>query len=323
VIFFSSLVSVLYYLGVLQVVIYYLSMLMQYTLGTSSSESLNAAGNIFVGMTEAPLLIRPFLPTMTRSELHAVMTGGFATIAGGVLAIYISFGVDASHLLSASVMSAPAALAISKILYPEDEVSPTAQNEDKKGNKEAMEEMLSQIGKGDESNVIEAAANGAMVALRLAGNIAGMLIAFLALIGLLDYLFAFWGSLIDWDIDFTTLCGYIFYPIAWLMGIEVDDCLAAGELIGTKVVVNEFVAYLDLVNNDTLSSRSNIILIYALCGFSNLGSIGVTLGGLTPLAPERTKDLTQLVISAMIAGNLACFMTACIAALLYDPSRYE
>jgi len=307
-------------------VIYYLSMLMQYTLGTSSSESLNAAGNIFVGMTEAPLLIRPFLPKMTRSELHAVMTGGFATIAGGVLAIYISFGVQASHLLSASVMSAPAALAISKIIYPEDEVSPTAQNsEEKERNEDAIKDVLNQIGKGSESNVIEAAANGAIVALRLAGNIAGMLIAFLALIGFLDYMFSYWGSLIDWDITFTKLCGYIFYPIAFLMGIHPDDCQIAGELIGTKVVVNEFVAYSDLeyVYADSLSLRSNTILIYALCGFSNLGSIGVTLGGLTPLAPERTKDLTQLVVSAMIAGNLACFMTACIAALLYDESRYE
>merc|ERR1712083_163766 len=179
-------------------------------------------GNIFVGMTEAPLLIRPFLPNMTRSELHAVMTGGFATIAGGVLAIYISFGVQASHLLSASVMSAPAALAISKIVYPEDEISPTAQNSENKDGKDGAAAVLAQIGKGTETNVIEAAANGAMVALRLAGNIAGMLIAFLALIGFLDYLFAYWGSLVGWDITFSLLCGYLFYPIAFLMGIEPD-----------------------------------------------------------------------------------------------------
>lgn len=195
---------------------------------------------------------------------------------------------------------------------------------DDKSGKDSAAKVLEQIGTTDDNNVIEAAANGAMVALRLAGNIAGMLIAFLALIGFLDYMFHYWGSLINWDITFTTLCGYLFYPIAFLMGIEVDDLQTAGELIGTKIVINEFVAYLDLVNvQDEIASRSNIVLIYALCGFSNLGSIGITLGGLTPLAPERTKDLTQLVVSAMISGNLACFMTACIAALLYDEARYE
>mmetsp|Transcript_52430 Transcript_52430/g.47072 ORF Transcript_52430/g.47072 Transcript_52430/m.47072 type:complete len:654 (-) Transcript_52430:50-2011(-) len=341
VIFFGSLVSVLYYLGVLQVCIYYLSVVMQYTLGTSSSESLNAAGNIFVGMTEAPLLIKPFLANMTRSELHAVMTGGFATIAGGVMAIYISFGVPAAHLLTASVMSAPAALAISKIVYPEDEISPTAntQNKDKKNgdgdeDEDDLEKVLKQIGAGNETNVIEAAANGAAVAISLAANIIGMLIAFLALIALLDYIFSWWGSLINWDITFTTLCGYLFYPVALAMGIEPSDAQIAGELIGQKVVINEFVAYLGLLGAlcpqdedgnclpSLISARSEVILIYALCGFSNFGAIGITIGGLTPLAPKRGKDLTELVLSAMIAGNVACFMTACIAALLYDPDRY-
>ena len=177
--------------------------------------------------------------------------------------------------------------------------------------------------------MIEAAANGAAVAVGLAANIAGMLIAFLALIAMLDYLFAYWGSLINWEITFTKLCGYIFYPMAAIMGIQPSDCQIAGELIGQKVVINEFVAYvglLDQVNAEggsTISSRSEVILIYALCGFSNLGAIGITLGGLRPLAPSRSKDLTELVLSAMIAGNIACFMTACIAALLFDPDRYD
>eukprot|EP01083_Nonionella_stella_P054379 143538_1 len=329
VIFFSSLVSILYYLGILQWVIYYLSITMQYTLGTSSSESLNAAGNIFVGMTEAPLLIKPFIENMTRSELHAVMTGGFATIAGGVMAIYIYYGVPASHLLTASVMSAPAALAISKIVYPEHEISPTAQRdeEEEKGTDKAAK-VLEQIGHGNETNVIEAAANGASIAVGLAANIAGMLIAFLAIVALLDYLFATWGSLINWEITFTKLCGYIFYPFAIIMGIHPQDAVIAGELIGQKIVVNEFLAYLGLLGEinaeggSTISDRSAIILIYALCGFSNFGSMGIMLGGLLQLAPSRAKDLTELVLSAMLAGNVACFMTACIAALLYDPERY-
>jgi len=330
VIFFGALVSVLYYLGALQFIIKYLSKLMQYTLGTSSSESLNAAGNIFVGMTEAPLLIKPFLPTMTRSELHAVMTGGFATIAGGVMAIYISFGVPPAHLLSASVMSAPAALAISKIVYPEDCISPTAAKEKKDGDEEddedsdnELDEILASIGSGDDRNVIEAAANGAAVAIGLAANIVGMLIAFLAIIELLNYLFSYWGSLIDWDITFSKLCGYLFFPIAFMMGVHPNDCQIAGQLIGIKVVANEFVAYTTLQGViGEISGRTYIILIYALCGFSNFGSIGITLGGLSPLAPHRTKDMTELVLSAMISGNVACFMTACIAALLFDPDRY-
>lgn len=328
VIFFGALVSVLYYLGALQVCIYYLSVLMQYTLGTSSSESLNAAGNIFVGMTEAPLLIKPFIADMTRSELHAVMTGGFATIAGSVMAIYISFGVPAAHLLTASVMSAPAALAISKIVYPENEISVTAVKKDteKKKDDEEIDELektLQQIGTGNETNVIEAAANGASIAVTLAANIIGMLIAFLALIELLNYLFSWWGSLIDWEIDFTTLCGYLFYPVALAMGIRPEDAHIAGEILGKKIVINEFVAYLALLSaKSEISARSEVILIYALCGFSNFGSIGITIGGLTPLAPSRARDLTELVLSAMISGNVACFMTACIAALLYDPGRY-
>jgi len=328
VIFFGALVSVLYYLGVIQFLIYWISLTMQYTLGTSSSESLNAAGNIFVGMTEAPLLIRPFLPTMTKSELHAVMTGGFSTIAGGVLAIYISFGVPASHLLSASVMSAPAALAISKIVYPENEISPTAskrkeekQNEDED---DAAEKVLEALGTGDESNVIEAAANGASLAVGLAANIAGMLIAALALIAAINYLLNWWGALVDVELSFEIICGWVMYPVAILMGIQPADALVAGEIIGIKIVINEFVAYGTLVANvaeGSISARSEIILIYALCGFSNLGSIGITLGGLTPLAPKRANDLARLVFSAMLCGNVACFMTACIAALLYDPER--
>mmetsp|Transcript_9561 Transcript_9561/g.11975 ORF Transcript_9561/g.11975 Transcript_9561/m.11975 type:complete len:628 (+) Transcript_9561:60-1943(+) len=336
VIFFSSVVSLLYYLGVIQIIVKYLSFVMEYTMGTSSSESLNAAGNIFVGMTEAPLLIKPFLKTMTKSELHAVMTGGFATIAGGVFAIYISFGVNSSHLLAASVMSAPAALAISKILYPETEISPTAVKVRKKGDTNDNDDTkladdsavineridITKLKDTTEaSNAIEAVAKGATIAVQLALNIVGMLIAFLAFIAFLDQTFAWFGSLINIELSFTIACGIIFYPLALIMGIPPNDCRTAGELIGLKIFANEFVAYAEFVQLlGTLSKRTEAVLIYALCGFSNFGSIGVILGGLTPLAPSRSKDLSELVLSAMIAGNIACFMTACVASLVYDPN---
>lgn len=308
VVFFSCIVSILYYLGAIQVVIKVIAKVMAYTLGTSGSESVNAAGNIFIGQTEAPLLIRPFLKDMTRSELHAVMTGGFATVAGGVLAAYVMFGVSASHLLAASVMSAPAALAISKLIYPETEESVSAD-----GNEYEIES-------GNETNVIEAASNGAIVAIQLALNIGGMLIAFLALLAALDAWVNYFGTLVGYhDASFRGIGSYFFAPIAWLMGVPYSDCRAVGELLALKVFANEFIAYQAMMKmKKHLTERAITISTYALCGFSNLGSIGIQLGGLTPLAPHRSKDLAEIVFSAMIAGNLACFMTACIAGLLID-----
>ncbi len=306
VIFFSALVSILYYLGALQVLIRAIGAVLTVLLGTSVSESLNAAGNIFVGQTEAPLLIRPFLKEMTPSELHAVMTGGFATIAGGVLAVYIKFGVSASHLLAASVMSAPAALAISKLLYPEDEESKTGVG------------VSYEIEIGEESNVIEAAANGAAVAIQLAINIGGQLIAFLAIVSFLNSILAYIGGLVDLpQLSFELICGYVLYPVAFVMGVPAKDCIKVGALLGKKVFVNEFVAYMELKAKATnLDPRSEAIAVFALCGFANFGSIGVALGGLTPIAPNQSKQLARLVFSAMIAGNIACFMTACIAGVL-------
>lgn len=305
IVFFSSLVSMLYYLGVLQAVIRVIGAVLSYLLGTSASESLNAAGNIFVGQTEAPLLIRPFLKDMTESELHAVMTGGFATIAGGVMAIYIKFGVSSSQLLAASVMSAPAALAISKLLMPETEESKTAA-----GTSYTIEV-------GEDGNIIEAAANGAAVAIQLAINIGGQLIAFIAIIAMLNGFLGFFGRLVDIpNLSFELICGYLLYPVAFLMGVDVKDCLAVGTMLGKKIFINEFVAYGDLVKNTEMSEKSKAIAVFALCGFSNFGSIGVQLGGLTPIAPNQGKKLAKLVFSAMIAGNIACFMTACIAGLL-------
>ncbi|XP_046847905.1 solute carrier family 28 member 3-like isoform X2 [Xenia sp. Carnegie-2017] len=312
IIFFSSVISVLYYLRIMPMVIKKIAWLMHVTMKTSGSESLNAAGNIFIGQTEAPLMVRPFLESMTMSELHAVMTGGFATIAGGVLAAYISFGVSPSHLLSASVMSAPAALAISKVMYPETEESETKTSDD------------IDVPKMKEVNVIEAAASGASNAIPLVANIAANLIAFLAFLAFIDAVLSYVGSVVDYpDLSFKFICSWILRPFAFIMGVDWDDCGIVGELLGTKTFANEFIAYLDLShyienakeNNGgrTITERSQIIATYALCGFSNFSSIGIQIGGMGPLAPSRRSDLAVLALRALLAGTLACFMTACIA----------
>jgi nucleoside transporter len=264
-------------------------------------------------------MVKPFIGDMTRSELHAVMTGGFATIAGGVLAAYVSFGVSASALISASVMSAPAALAVSKLLYPETELSPTR---DAKNIKIAV---------GPEGNVVEAAASGAAAAVGLVGNIAAMLIAFLSLVAVLDAILGWLGGMVDLPtLSFKLICSYVLTPAAWLMGVDAADCQKVGALLGEKTFINEFVAYLslsDLIKNkatgegDTISLRSEVIATYALCGFSNVGSIGIQLGGLIPLAPHRAADIAALGVRAMLAGTVACFMTACVAGILFDEDR--
>ncbi|XP_072045726.1 solute carrier family 28 member 3-like [Amphiura filiformis] len=317
VIYFSSVIAVLYYLGVMQAIVKKIAWLMQHTMQTSASESLNAAGNIFVGQTEAPLMIRPYLGRMTRSELHAVMTGGFATIAGAVLGAYISFGISPSHLLSASVMSAPAALAISKLFYPETEESQT----------KTVDQM--ELPKGQERNIIEAASFGASTAVPLVLNIAANLVAFLALLALFNGILGYFGGLVGYpELSFEVICSYVFMPLAFMMGTDWDDCQIVAELIGTKTFINEFVAYQKLAEyignretgeGPTLSLRSEVIATYALCGFANVGSIGIQLGGLTPMAPERKGDLAAVSIRALISGTVACFMTACIAGVLYVP----
>jgi nucleoside transporter len=319
IIFFSSFISVLYYLGIIQAIIMDIAWVMSVTMGTTASESVNAAGNIFVGQTEAPLMIRPFLKTMTSSEIHAVMTGGFSTIAGGVLAAYVSFGVSASALISASVMSAPAALAISKLLYPECEESPTKNVKNIK------------IDAGTEQSVVEAAATGASQAVGLVGNVAAMLIAFLSLVAVLDALLGWLGGMVNVpSLSFELICSYILVPAAWLMGIDPEDCQKVAAMLGQKTFINEFVAYLTLgsyIGNKvsgegpTISLRSEVIATYALCGFANIGSIGIQLGGLIPLAPSRAADISALGVRAMIAGTVACFMTACVAGILFDESR--
>ena len=313
VIFFSALVSIMYHVGMLQVIVRVIGRAIALCLGTSAAESLNAAGSIFIGQTEAPLLIRPFLADMTDSEIHAVMTAGFATIAGGVLAVYISFGISASALLAASVMSAPASVAISKIIMPETQIAKS-----RPGEKFVIDA-------GETVNIFDAAAQGASVAVQLALNIGGQLIAFISLVAFANATLAYFGAYVGHpELSFELISSYVFYPFAYLMGADGADCLKVGELIGTKIVLNEFVAYQKLssyIADGSISKRSELIATYALCGFSNFGSIGIQVGGLTPLAPNKRGAIARLVFSAMLAGNWACFMTASIAGCLYDPAK--
>jgi len=307
IIFVSSFITILYHYGILQRVVQAVAWLMIKTMKTSGAETLSCAANIFVGQTEAPLLIKPYLATMTLSELHAVMTGGFATIAGGVMAAYISFGVPAQHLIGASVMSAPAALAISKLLYPETEKSLTA------GEVEVKVEQVY-------ANAVDAAASGASDGLKLAANVAAMLIAFLGLLAFFNALLGWFGGLISLpQLSLELILGYLMAPVAWLMGVPWADCAEVGVVLGKKTILNEFIAYLDLmelVKQQAISERSQIISTYALCGFSHIGAIGIQIGGIAALAPQRQGDLARLGVSAMIAGSFACFMTACIAGIL-------
>ena len=313
IIFFSSLMTVLYHLGVMQVVVKAMAWVMQRTMKTSGAETLSAAGNIFVGQTEAPLLIKPFIGSMTQSELMAVMTGGFATVAGGVLAAYVGMLVAffpdiAGHLMAASVMSAPAALVCAKLLVPETEVPKTA------GTLEVNVER-------PDANVIDAAARGASEGLGLALNVGAMLLAFIALIQLLNALLGWGGGLIGLE-GFTLegLLGAILAPVAWLMGVPWQDARIVGELMGLKTVLNEFVAYLQLssiLGGETpLQPRSVIIATYALSGFANFSSIAIQIGGIGGIAPERRSDLSRLGLRAMVGGSIAAFMTATVAGML-------
>jgi concentrative nucleoside transporter, CNT family len=322
IIFVSSLMSVLYYLGLVQPLVRALAWLMQRTLGTSGAETLSTSANIFMGQTEAPLVVRPYIPGMTLSELNAVMIGGFATISGGLMAVYAQW-VPAGHLLTASVISAPAALLIAKVLEPES-------------GQPATLGTVTMTLPGHGVNVIEAAAIGASEGVKLAINVAAMLIAFLAFIAMGDAILQTVGDGVAWLCERLSIpdvlrgrewslaggLGYAFYPLAWLMGIESTDCLRAGELLGLKMFATEFNAYAQLGewrkpgSGVELSERTIDILAYALCGFSNFASIGIQIGGLGGMAPERQSDLARLGLRAMLGGTLACLMTACVAGVL-------
>ncbi|MDC0253608.1 NupC/NupG family nucleoside CNT transporter [Bacteriovoracales bacterium] len=310
IIFMSSLMSVLYHIGIMQILIKGVAWVMVRVMGTSGAESLSAAANIFAGQTEAPLVVKPYLPKMTKSELMALMTGGMATVAGGVLAAYVGMGINAGHLLAASVMSAPAALVCAKILVPETEDSVTRGNIDFKLPKTS-------------ANVIDAAASGASEGLTLALNVAAMLLAFIALIAMVNGLFGWVGNLFGFQgLTLELILGYIFAPVAWLLGVpwNWEECLKVGTLLGQKLVLNEFVAYTGLqklINTPNgLSERSVNISVYALCGFANFSSIAIQVGGIGSLVPGRRKEFAQLGMKCLLGGTLACLMTACIAGIL-------
>ena len=306
ILFMSALMSILYHLGLMQIVIKYMAKVMVKIMGTSGAESLAAAANVFAGQTEAPLVIRPFIGKMTKSELMALMTGGMATVAGGVLAAYVGFGIDAAHLLAASVMSAPAALVCAKLLVPETEESST--HGDLKLNVEKTT-----------ANLVDAAAHGASEGLQLALNVGAMLLTFIALIAMANGLLSLVGGVFNFpQLSMELISGYVFAPIAWLMGVPWADCTIVGSLLGKKMILNEFVAYLDLkdiIVAQSISQRSIDISTYALCGFANFSSIAIQVGGIGVLAPERRQDLARLGLKSMIGGTLACFMTACIAGM--------
>ena len=304
IIFFSSLMAVLYHFGIIQVIVKLIGKAMQKTMGTSGSETLCISANIFVGQTEAPLMVRPFISQMTKSELMAVMTGGFATVAGGILAIYVMWLADipgiAGHLLAASVMSAPGALVMAKIIYPETETS------------ETMGEMKITIEQKN-TNAMEALGDGATIVLKLAANVGAMLVAFVSLVAMINYLLGFAGTSME------TILGFIFKPLAWTMGVPWSEAGTLGTLMGEKIVFTELIAYghlKELMSSGAISDRTAIIASYALCGFANFGSIGIQLGGIGGMAPERKKDLAKLVTKAMIGGALASWLTATIAGLL-------
>jgi len=304
IIFFSSLMAVLYHLGIIQFVVKWIARAMQKTMGTSGSETLSVSANIFVGQTEAPLMIRPFIGKMTQSELMAVMVGGFATVAGGVLAIYVTWLTDipgiAGHLLAASVMSAPAALVIAKIIYPETESS------------ETMGDLKIDV-EQNSSNAMEALGNGATDGLKLAANVGAMLVAFISIVALVNYLLSFAGTSMD------AILAIVFKPLAWTMGVPWEEAGQMGMLMGKKIVFTELIAYGDLkdiIAEGQISERTAIIASYALCGFANFGSIGIQLGGIGGMAPERKKDLAKLVTKAMVGGALASWLTATVAGIL-------
>lgn len=319
IIFVSSITAVLYYFGILQVLVGFMARIMSKLMRISGSESLSASMNVFVGQTEAPLFIRPYIEKMTNSELMLLMTGGFATIAGAVLAAYAVFLKQAGlhsgpgHLLAASVISAPAAIIMAKIIFPETKKSATANYKD-------VKIQVTDV------NPLDAAARGASEGLKLAVNVAAMLLVFIAFIALfnwavgpgIDKLLVLFGAT-PWGLTLEKIFGWLFSPLAWIMGVPWVDCMKVGNLLGQKTVINEFVAYLNLVpliKAGELAPRSQIIAIYALCGFSNFSSIAIQLGGIGVLAPSRRGDLAKIGLRAMIAGSLACFMTATIAGML-------
>ena len=307
IVFFSSLIAVLYYIGVMSVVINFVGGGLQKFLGTSRSESLSATANIFVGQTEAPLVVRPFIKSMTKSELFAVMVGGLASIAGSVLAGYAGLGIKIEYLVAASFMAAPGGLLMAKIIKPETETPKVT---------------LDDLDDSDEdkpANVLDAAAAGASSGMMLALNVGAMLIAFVGLIALANGITGGIGAWFDMpELTIQMILGWIFSPLAFVIGVPWHEAVAAGSFIGQKLVVNEFVAFLDFVSyikNNELSEHTQIIISFALCGFANFSSIAILLGGLGSLAPTRRADIASMGIKAVLAASLANLMSAALAGL--------
>ncbi|OFC70772.1 NupC/NupG family nucleoside CNT transporter [Alteromonas confluentis] len=302
IIFFSSLIAVLYYLGIMNWVIRLIGGFLQKVLNTSRPESMSAAANIFVGQTEAPLVVRPFIPHMTRSELFAVMVGGLASIAGSVMAGYAGMGVELKYLLAASFMAAPGGLLMAKIMLPETE---------------SAKDDLKDIDASETSyaNVFDAAASGAASGLQLALNVGAMLLAFVALIAMLNGLIGWAGALFGYeDVTFQGILGYVLQPLAWAIGVPWNEAQLAGSFIGQKFVVNEFVAYLDfLQHQQELSEVSQAIITFALCGFANFSSIAILMGGIGAMAPTRRKEIAQLGLKAIFAATLSNLLSASLA----------
>lgn len=299
IIFVSSLMGVLYYLRIIQAVVHAMAWVMRFTMKASGAEALMAAMFVFMGI-EGTTGVKTYIQKMTRSEIFTVMTGFMATIAGSVMAVYVSFGASAGHLLAASVMSAPAAIVISKLMLPETETPVTLAE-----TKDVM--------KSEDVNIIEAAANGASDGLKLAATIGAMMLAFIALIGMMNSLLGYINT------SFEEITGYLFMPFAFIMGVPWEDCFRVGELLGVKVVFNEFISYQKMqgyIASGALQPRSIAIATYALCSFANFGSIAILIGGIGSIAPERKKEVARLALKALVAGVLASFMTASIAGVL-------
>jgi len=306
IIFVSSLSYLMFYFGFLQKIVEGLAWVMYKVMGVSGTESLSAAANVFCGQTEAPIFIKPYLDTMTKSEIMCMMTGGMATVAGGVLAAYVGLGVPAGHLLAASFMSAPAAIVIAKIMHPETEVSPT------------RGKVTIQL-KIEEVNAFEAACKGATDGLYLCLNVGAMLIAFVALVAFFNYILSGVGGLFGFEITIQEILSWVFTPLAWVMGVPWEDAPKIGLLLGEKMALNEFLAYIhlsELIKEGAISERAEIIATYALCGFANFSSIAIQIGGIGGLAPKRKQDFARSGFKAMIGGTLAAFITACIAGVL-------
>ncbi|OEG74203.1 nucleoside transporter NupC [Shewanella colwelliana] len=308
VVFISSLIAVLYYLGIMQLVIGLIGGALSKLLGTSRAESLSATANIFVGPIEAPSMVRPFVKHMTRSELFAVMTGGLASVAGGTMIGYIQMGVDVKYVLTAAFMTAPAGLLFAKLMWPETD---TPRNDIKR----VMDEQ-----EDKPTNVLDAAAGGAAMGMQQVLNVAALLLAFVGLIALVNGLIGGIGGWFGYsELTMQAILGYLLAPLAWLMGVPWSEATQAASFIGQKMVINEFVAYVDFLKvADNLSEKTQIIISFALCGFANIGSLAMVIGGLAALCPERRQDLSAIGMKALIAAALANLMSGTIAGLLFS-----